>query len=373
MFVTGGIGPGVTSSLFQTVYDQDFTLQTANPLFDATFGLHLTSSIVSGAKTGEDAAGKILFPSKTLMMREKVHAYQQFALQLLGDSNAKFVAPFESTSDGDGMDAALFLCFKRLFHRDGIKRETFAMRFYQSAAKGDATAMSNMFGAGNDGGNLNVTSVSGSAIFTDVGAASNKRQAFGGSVGNVVDSSNTARTVGLMFYDRGVAVFDVSKIISGTQKASGTIDALRTGGSLAAGKHVLGGQRSESPNARFVPDFLVSASMDNVIDHFCGARFSSGSLTAMAFQNQTAINSTLVFCRLSPDEFNYSSNPTYVDSGNRITVIDAGEEGNQNSFTMITGVGLYDANDNLLAVAKLSRPIEKSSERDLTVRVRLDY
>ena len=30
VFVTGGIGPGITSSLFQTVYDQDFSLQSAN-------------------------------------------------------------------------------------------------------------------------------------------------------------------------------------------------------------------------------------------------------------------------------------------------------------------------------------------------------
>jgi len=36
VFVTGGVGPGVTSSLFQTVYDQDFSLQTSNPVFDMT-------------------------------------------------------------------------------------------------------------------------------------------------------------------------------------------------------------------------------------------------------------------------------------------------------------------------------------------------
>ena len=42
VFVTGGVGPGVTSSLFQTVYDQDFSLQTANPIFDMTVGLFLS-------------------------------------------------------------------------------------------------------------------------------------------------------------------------------------------------------------------------------------------------------------------------------------------------------------------------------------------
>ena len=35
-FITGGLGPGVTSSMFQTVFDQDFSLQTANAIFDMT-------------------------------------------------------------------------------------------------------------------------------------------------------------------------------------------------------------------------------------------------------------------------------------------------------------------------------------------------
>ena len=46
VFVTGGVGPGVTSSLFQTVYDQDYTLQTANPIFDLTVGLFESGSTV---------------------------------------------------------------------------------------------------------------------------------------------------------------------------------------------------------------------------------------------------------------------------------------------------------------------------------------
>ena len=49
VFVTGGIGPGVTSSLFQTVYDQDFSLQTANPIFDLSVGLFKSSDTVTGA------------------------------------------------------------------------------------------------------------------------------------------------------------------------------------------------------------------------------------------------------------------------------------------------------------------------------------
>ena len=125
--------------------------------------------------------------------------------------------------------------------------------------------------------------------------------------------------------------------------------------------------------AKFVPDLFTSGSIDNIVDHFASARFSSGSLTAATFQNNTNINSTLIFCRATADEFNYSSNPTYTSTDNRIRVIDQGQEDIQRSFSFITTIGLYDVNDNLLAVAKLSRPIEKNDEKDLTVRVRLDF
>ena len=93
VFVTGGVGPGITSSLFQTVYDQDFTLQTANPVFDFTVGLYISGSTVLNCKTGEDTAGKLLFPSTSVMMREKVDVYSQYAQTLLGNSNGAFFAP----------------------------------------------------------------------------------------------------------------------------------------------------------------------------------------------------------------------------------------------------------------------------------------
>jgi hypothetical protein len=127
--------------------------------------------------------------------------------------------------------------------------------------------------------------------------------------------------------------------------------------------------------AKFIPDFVVSASIDNVIDHIAKTRFvgSDDVPTALTFQNITNINSTLFFCRAAPDEFNYSGNPTFVDSEYKITTIQPGQEDTQRSFTFVTSVGLYDGDDRLLAVAKLSRPVEKSREKDLTFRVRLDF
>lgn len=363
VFVTGGVGPGVTSSLFQTVYDQDFTLQTANPIFDVTMGLNPGGSTVSGSQTGTDSAGKELFPSSSLMMREKMDVYRQHASLLLGDATSVFTAPYDSSDTEDQVDAAMFINLKRLFARDQVKRETFAMRFYQTAS---------IITAETDGNwvpNLSITSTSGSTIYTDIGAATNKLSSYGGQVGNIVDSANTSRDVGLMFYDRGMAVFDLAKVTSASQFVSGVIDAMTT-----LGQQVLGGENSETEFvSKFIPDFVVSGSIDNIVDHLCSARFGSGSQAAITFQNITNINSTLIFCRAAADEFNYSSNPTFTDADDRIVVIDIGQEDTQQTFTFVTTVGLYDANDNLLAVAKLSRPVEKGPERDLTFRVRLDF
>jgi hypothetical protein len=369
VFVTGGVGPGVTSSLFQTVYDQDFTLQTANPIFDVTVGLRPAGTAVTTSQTGTDAAGKELFPSSSLMMREKMDCYRQFASTLLGDSESTFTAEYDSSDVADTIDVALFISFKRLFARDQIKRETFAMRFVQTASVYFNTASTPVETIMARPPNLEVTATSGSAIYTDIGAATNKLTAFGGQVGNIVDSADTTRTVGLMFYDRGVAVFDMAKITSASQYVSGTIDAMHS-----LGRIVLGSSGTQTQfQSKLIPDFVVSASIDNIVDHVCSTRFGSGSQTAITFQNITNINSTLIFCRASADEFNYSANPTFVDTDNRIVVIDAGQEDTQQSFTFLTSVGLYDANDNLLAVAKLSRPVEKSPERDLTLRIRLDF
>lgn len=393
VFVTGGVGPGVTSSLFQTVYDQDFTLQTSNAVMDMTIGLFYTGSIVNASRTGIDSNGKYLFPSQSIMMREKIDNYKQFAQVLLGNSTGSFYSPginsyngtLSSTqqatgSTGDRIEEPLFLNFKRLFARDEIRKETFALRLYQSGAL-DGSASSTTFektiSNGYTGSNLYITSPSGSAIYADVGASTAQLKYFGGDVGYIKNTSNTDQYVGLMWYDHGIAVLDMGKVFWGSQHMSGVISGMNSIGyeDAAAGQVVMGNKFTVSTNssAKFIPDFLVSGSIDNIVDHIAGTRFSSGSLTATTFQNVTNINSTILFARATADEFNYSSNPTYRDANGSIVVIDAGDDTGQRSFAFVTTVGLYNSSNELLAVAKLSRPVEKNDEKDLTVRVRLDF
>ena len=325
VFVTSSGNNAVTSSLFHTVYDQNYTLQTANELFDITMGLYYNSNTVTGSRTDIDSNGKSLFPEDSLMMREKVNIYRQYAQLLLGNATSRFTAPFTQTTSDErnNLDEALFVHFKRLFVRDGIKRETFAIKMFQSSS--DVTE--------NDADNVVVNTANNrqpvnSAIFTDVGSSTSlERSQTGGDVGNIVNAANTGETVGLMFYQQGIAVFDMKKVFDGNQAFSGSIDSV-------------GASSSAVLSGTFIPDFVVSASVDQVLDHVAETRFGSGSITSLTFQNNTKINSTLYFCRATADEFNFSTNPTYTNSEGRIKAINSGQENIEKAFAFISTIGL---------------------------------
>jgi hypothetical protein len=411
VFVTGGIGPGVTSSLFQTVFDQDFSLQTANPIMDMTLGLFFDQTAFStnqhsthpnGTPTNTPAMdvctsvntnNRPLFLSSSLMMREKIDIYRQHAKALLGDANAGFYlgdTKFPSNdlktsyvtsdiNDASGLiGSALFLDIKRLFARDAIRKETFAMRVYSSAssATGSATNI--------DVPNIGVkgectSSITGNRIVADISATSNLRLANAGDCAQLKFADDTSVTAGLIFYDAGVAVLDMKKVFDKDQFMLGVIDGMNnttyTGeknvGSVVAGEIAIGEPAGGgNVSAKFIPDFVCSASIDNVVDHIATSRFQSGSLTATAFQNQTNIESRIYFCNAEADQFNFSSNPTFVDSAGGINTI---EESGDSAFVYITGVGLYNENEELLAVGKMSRPLEKDNQTQLTIKVRLDF
>ena len=90
----------------------------------------------------------------------------------------------------------------------------------------------------------------------------------------------------------------------------------------------------------------------------------------ISFNNTTELNSTIYFCRANNSDFNYSANPTYT-SDSKIVVKD--NNPNEVPKTYITTIGLYSADNELLAVAKLSEPLKKTPNDELTFRVRLDY
>jgi hypothetical protein len=87
-------------------------------------------------------------------------------------------------------------------------------------------------------------------------------------------------------------------------------------------------------------------------------------------RNSEKVTSTHYFVRIKNAEYNFSNNTSYV----------TGSVGqiSQTSFigdpkTYITTVGLYNNSQELLAVAKLSKPLLKSFQREALIRVKLDF
>jgi hypothetical protein len=100
-------------------------------------------------------------------------------------------------------------------------------------------------------------------------------------------------------------------------------------------------------------------------------RAISGSTAAtFTLNSQETITSDFVFIRPRSSEFNYSENPSYI-SGSTGEVIY--QDFINNPQTYITTVGLYNDTNDLLAVAKLSRPLKKDFTKEALVRVKLDF
>jgi hypothetical protein len=87
------------------------------------------------------------------------------------------------------------------------------------------------------------------------------------------------------------------------------------------------------------------------------------------FNNTTELNSTVYFCRAHHNEFNYSTNPTYLSASELVVKNNASDS----PVSYITSVGLYSSDNEMLASAKLSEPLKKDPSNELTLRVRLDY
>ncbi len=85
---------------------------------------------------------------------------------------------------------------------------------------------------------------------------------------------------------------------------------------------------------------------------------------------QETITSDYIFVRSRSSEFNYSENPSFI-SGSTGEVIYSYFINNPTVYP--TTVGLYNDSNDLLAVAKLSKPIQKDFTKEALIRVKLDF
>jgi len=90
---------------------------------------------------------------------------------------------------------------------------------------------------------------------------------------------------------------------------------------------------------------------------------------SFTLQSYETLSSRYFFTRVKNSEFNYTTNPTVIDTNGNLLYTQLV----YNPQTFITTVGLYNNSGDLLAVAKLNKPLVKDYTKELLLRVKLDF
>ena len=116
-------------------------------------------------------------------------------------------------------------------------------------------------------------------------------------------------------------------------------------------------------------EFNTGSVSNTVKNAFSLYKRVSGS-SYFAARSEEKVNSTHYFVRVTNKQFNFSNNPTFV-TGSTGNFVHAQMQNNPSVY--VTTVGMYDNQNRLLAVAKLSQPLLKTFNREVLIKVKLDY
>ena len=204
-----------------------------------------------------------------------------------------------------------------------------------------------------------------------------------GSSGSITLTDNSAYTTAVTTTSAGVTVY---QLITGSQGSKATITSRNTADGYSANSGSYGwflpqlGAIILNPLA--LADFATSggigllysgSSSGSVVPNVSPNRSMFAAISGSGnfmLNSQETITSDYVFVRARSSEFNYSENPSYI-SGSTGEVLYPYFINNPQTY--ITTIGLYNDSTELLAVAKLSRPLLKNFTKEALVRVKLDF
>jgi hypothetical protein len=237
--------------------------------------------------------------------------------------------------------------------------------------------------------------VSGSYFYAlSIERARYKETLFPGSLNLFLSSSRSGATTGLQLTDNSQDVvvpqyygtMRAYQVISGSNgsaynKTSG-INGNNTGYTSNSGSYglflpdigtiILNGAALDITNTpegiNLATDRTLNTDANNAQRLFLHMSGSGGSSFALGCQE--TITSDYIFVRARSSEFNYSENPSFI-SGSTGEVLYSYFINNPTVFP--TTVGLYNDNNDLLAVAKLSKPVQKDFTKEALIRVKLDF
>jgi len=275
--------------------------------------------------------------------------YSQYRLLLLEPGDTTF------TFDAGNSNRSSDHIYVVNLNRSALKEKLDPGNWQLSLAKLSGSFYANSV---HTGSNVKVAQGGGGGLITlidDSGDALESLQGNSGAVYNIVSGSitngvyNSAAPIyyGLVYPDLGIMVLDANMLDKSASFNSVT-------GSDIPGDNAF--KLFTSISGSFV------TARANIV--------TNEGYEAFNARNAETITSTHYFVRIKNGEYNFSNNPTFT-TGSLGEFKQATFVGDPKTY--ITTVGMYNDRQELLAVAKLSQPIQKSFEKEALVKVKLDF
>ena len=296
--------------------------QTASALSSAEVQFSVAYGHISGSGSAYFNAA---IPSKTPTR----DIYGQFRSLIYGDENTSFTF---GTSNNPSKDIIIV----------SINRA----RFKESFNPGSLTLRITS-------GSYSITLTDDSTVTTTSTYIGTSRvyQLLSGSSNNVSSSNYTVSgSYGLMIPDEGLIILN-PRALALTAGALGGVGAVFNEYSSS---QVSDANLTYNINNRMVYNMISSSFV---------------ATPTFNLQNYETISSRYFFVRVKNSDYNYTTNPTIIDSNGNLLYTQLV----YNPQTYITSVGLYNSGGDLVAVAKLNKPLVKDFTKELLLRVKLDF
>ena len=346
-----------TASLQASNEEYYFDIAQAHPTsassetqFSVTYG-HIAGS-------GSDQYGDTGSPRG--LRGETQAIYKQFANLLLLPSEQE--TGFIINRDGTVEESIYVLVGKRERMKDKLNKKAWTIRFGGFDDAGSATK------------DLYLTDDSQyiAGVSTVAGPRYNIISGSSGQISGSGASAANAKRFGFLYPEMGAMVFSEEALSSEIAGASG----------IAAVTGAFVGKRpTDTPTADekkqfgFTPNLNAHANTRNALKFInCMRRVGhenstpTSCLRLRSEEDQTQLH---FFCRVKAGQMNHSNNPTFTSGSNKNKIRNQDMRGNPQTF--ITGVGLWNAGGQLVAIAKLSSPLKKNFSSESTIKVKLTY
>jgi hypothetical protein len=296
---------------------------TAEAQFSVAFGHRLGSGSYGGGGSLNDA------PSRAI--------YSQYRLLLLEPGDTTF-----TFNDGRSSNSIYAINFNRARLKDKLDPGNWQVELAQlsgSSVVNNVHTGSNVRLADNPGV-ISLMDDSGDTFQTKVTTAGRVYNVVSGSISNGVYNSSAPHYYGLVYPDMGMIILNGDTL------------------NLSSSFNTVTGSGVAGDNAwKLFTSISGAMSIDDV-----GNAFQA--------RNSETVTSTHYFVRVKNGEYNFSNNPSFTTGS-------VGEF-SQPTFigdpkTYITTVGMYNDRQELLAVAKLSQPVQKSFSNESLIKVKLDF